>query len=221
MADTVHDYMKEVNGGALASWNEAISVMQTFRQGIGVGRRPGRTMPGRSRWPEAESVRELTVAQRSLSSRPSGWNTLDPSIPSPACYFPRAELGMPIILEIRESVPYPPGRNGSPPYLKPTLQYGAKKDRMASPLILRPMRFANNTTVAMIVRLNTEPLNTAYLKRGDRDLKHDVSIPGGQIRDSAVAANPCSPLHSRSSTGSALEAFIAFVKEKGFKEIKP
>jgi len=202
--------LKNVTGEAIEGWREAIRWLKQFRQGEGYGRdpQPGNT-PGRSRWPEPESIRELICQQRGLRFRPHSWHGRDLRIPTE--YFPRAEFGLPIVFEIRgERVP---GGHGNES-IKPTLQYSGDVDRMASPLLFRPMCFNDGSTVAMIAVLNTAPLESAYLKQGKHDLTKDVSFTAVQIRNSCLNAYPDSPLTSRSACGSALEAFIAFIQER-------
>ncbi|MGH8654796.1 MAG: type III-B CRISPR module RAMP protein Cmr1 [Gammaproteobacteria bacterium] len=143
---------------ALACWKDAVRVLKDFRQGTNVGRDPGTgPRPGQSRWPEAESVRRLVASQRSITARPASWHT-DPRIPS-GQFFPRTEFGIPIIFEIRcEGVPYSKPTDTKPPNLKTTLQPGPEGTRMASPVILRPIRFSDGKTAAMIAVLNIELL---------------------------------------------------------------
>src|SRR5579885_2324927 len=46
----------------IEAWDKSIQIMQRFRQGVRVGRNPGsqRNRPGRSRWPEPETIRRTT-----------------------------------------------------------------------------------------------------------------------------------------------------------------
>jgi CRISPR-associated protein Cmr1 len=212
---------------ALASWSDAIGVMRQFRQGRNDGRDPGGKTPGRSRWPEAESVRTLVASQHGLRTRPGSWHGVDPRIPAPS--FPRAEFGMPIIFELRnEQVPYTTPTRNPPPNLKPSLQPSEDTDRMASPVILRPICFSDKQVASMIAVLNTAPLTAAYLKPGERDLTSGVALSLSQIRVPSLASYTDSPMGSpgpskpqRSPSGSALKAFIAFAKDKGFQECTP
>ncbi|MFO1429285.1 MAG: type III-B CRISPR module RAMP protein Cmr1 [Candidatus Competibacteraceae bacterium] len=208
-------YLKNVTGDAIGGWREAIRWFKEFRQGEHYGRdpKPGNT-PGRSRWPEPESIRKLICRQRNLN-RPNGWHGPDTRIPTEYEYFPRAEFGLPIVFEIRDE--RVPGGHGNKP-IKPTLQYNDDIDRMASPLLLRPLCFKDHSATAMVAVLNTALLESAYLKQGEYDLTSNVSVTAAQIRNSCLSTYPDSPLRNRSSCGSALEAFIAFIKEQGFKE---
>lgn len=120
---------------AIAGWNQAIEKLQSFRQGVNLGRNHKKDntgqpeyydkqkkfpKQGRSRWPEPDSLREIH-------------NTFSPQhepthIARPA--FPRAVFGLPIIFKFKDD------KNGDPSQseLRP-----AHSERMASPLILKPM----------------------------------------------------------------------------------
>jgi CRISPR-associated protein Cmr1 len=216
-------YIKETNkGSSLTSWQEAIGLLKRFRQGIGCGRDPGKKYPGRSRWPEAESVRELIFSQRKFKHRPRRWHDRDTRIPTH--YFPRAEFGMPIIFELRgEHVADDQHRSHEESQnIKPTLQPAASADRMASPLILRPLCFSDGQTAAMIAVLNTVPATSAYLKPGKQDLIEGIEIKENRIRDLCLVRYPDSPLSvgskSRPPHNSALQTFLVFAKENGFTE---
>lgn len=199
----------EVGTNSISCWEECISVMKEIRQGVGLGRDSSSgSKPGRSKWPEAESVRNIATSQQGMKTRPSKWHPPDPRMPDIA--FPRAEFGMPIIIEIR-------GEG-----LKPTLQPYEDHDRMASPLILRPIRFSNSRFAAMIIRLNTPPLSSAYLKPGKKDLSMGRTISASEISDPGRSAFPESPRHKFCAGGcSALDAFVLFARNRGFGEVIP
>ena len=192
-------------------------------QANGTGRDPGKSAnrPGRSRWPEVESIRELTQQQRKLGNRPDDWHPKDARIPTR--YFPRAEFGMPIIVELRGE--HLPNKKDN---LKPTIQPNKKTDRMASPVIVRPLCFADGKATAMILVLDKKWDGSVYLKPGAQDLEHGIPIPAGQVTNSQLAHYVDSPLDApdapgnppRSAKGSALEAFLAFAQERDFREVK-
>ena len=56
----------------------------------------------RSRWPEAESIRNAT-GQRLDITTSEGINKKHPELPHPPESFPRAEFGLPIIFEFKDS----------------------------------------------------------------------------------------------------------------------
>lgn len=188
------------------AWNQVVSLLQKFRQAPGIGRNPGSgKTPGRSRWPEPESIREISREQKRLSRRPSGQKPRQDGIP--VHYFPRAEFGMPIKFENLDAG------------LKPTLQPAENVSRMTSPVILKPLALSKEKAFPLILCLKTKPLRSAILK--GEGLKSVHSVDESQIRNKALSKYPKSPMASRTTGGSALEAFLSFAKEKkqGFEEV--
>ena len=99
------------NRCALAAWHSAIEPLGRFRQGPSVGRGGG-SKPGRSNWPEADTIRR--VAGKSAHE--------------PRGFYPRAAFGLPIVFHFKDEDD-----------LDDTLEVaGQEQNRMASPLILRP-----------------------------------------------------------------------------------
>lgn len=133
------------------AWTEAIDRLKKFRQGPDVGRSPG-TPPspaGRSRWPEADSIRQITGCHLNVSAKPASGGK--PAIPAkthapthPASpSFPRAAFGLPIITHFKGPRPststtalanFDPDDTALVPVVN-----GKEKERMASPLILKAM----------------------------------------------------------------------------------
>ena len=194
------------SNNVLQGWTDVVGLMQTFRQGQGVGRNPGSSpnRPGRSRWPEPESIRLATSSRSAQHSRM-------PAIPNDA--FPRAELGLPIVFHFKD--------NGDPKdtELYPVID-GQKKTRMSSPLILRPMICKNGEVLQLILKLEATVPKEVVLEKA----------PGSptfkKISDPALAKYPNSPMGSpktgvpaRSSSGSAIEGFLVFAEENGFMEV--
>ncbi len=124
-------------GNPLPAWEAVVECLRQLRQGVGIARKPGppkgtppRPTPGRSYWPEPDSIRRLT-GQYARTHAP------DPHKPTA---FPRAMFGLPIITHFikdggqhtdhdpqdTELLPKPPGAD-------------QPATRLASPLLLRPM----------------------------------------------------------------------------------
>lgn len=190
----------------LEAWKKVIGLLQHFRQGAGFARNRGQhnNHPGRSRYPEPETIRRVI-------GRRSGQHPRLPHIPDDA--FPRAELGLPIVFHYQG--------HGEPP---DTVLYpangpdGQPRERMASPLILKPLALANGGAVPLIMRLLTPLLTGVDLRQG----KDSLPIPQEPvIRNVRLATYADSPLAS-TATGSALDAFIAFACQpaQGFHEVK-
>lgn len=207
------------NTDSVNCWYDSLALLQKFRQGADIGRDPGRNpkKPSRSRWPEAETLRTAVYGS---GTRPYGIHPPDPRMANNIPAFPRVEFGMPIILEIRQEK------------IKPTLQPGEESDRMASPLILRPLGYGKGDTVScmsMIMRLITPRLSAAYVKPGkpheDNTNSPDITsleITKSEIYSSACTAYTDSPMANRCTNGSALDAFIAFAQEpgQGFRKVR-
>lgn len=192
----------------LDAWKEVISLMQTFRQGPGVGRnqKNQQNQPGRSRFSEPETIRRVTGTR----SRDHGRLV---HIPDDA--FPRAEFGLPIVFH------FLPGK-GEP---ADTVLYpssapnGNRRERMASPLILKPLALADGKAVPLILRLVTPELNGVDLRR--KDGGQSLPLPRSTVtRDGRLAVYQKSPL-AGSASGSVIDAFLAFAAGKGLPSVKP
>ncbi len=195
----------------LGAWEEVIKLLKKMRQGIGLGRDPGRNRnrPGRSRWPEAESVREIT-GYRSPARRRQQY------IPNNA--FPRAEFGLPIVFHFKDQGD-PPGNPQDDDYVlypKGTNPNGNDLERMASPLILKPLALTQTSALPLIVWLQTPELCGVELRQGNT---RQQMPPGLMIRDPNLATYQNSPMQNLSNNGSALEALINLALTSGFQRI--
>ncbi len=204
--------------GSIAAWKASVGEMWAFRQGeaghgSGVGRNEGLKphRPGRSRWPEPESLRAATKRRASKHQRLA-------HIPDDA--YPRAELGLPIIFHFAPQ----PRDNPQDTELYPVVD-GQRRTRMASPVILRPMGLAAGPSLPMVALLRTPQLSACHLVRKATDERPLRDIDAEQIRRPALASYAGSPLRNqdtnqpRSAAGSAVEAFGAFVQEHGFRRV--
>jgi len=197
------------SSNAMQEWTDVVGIMQTFRQGQGVGRNPGSSpnRPGRSRFSEPESIRHATQKRSTRHARM-------PAIPNDA--FPRAELGLPIVFHFKDQREGDPGDTELYPIVN-----DQEKTRMSSPLILRPLVCKNGEVLQMIMRLNAPGLEKVVLK------KTTGNPVFTKIQDPSLASYPNSPMGAlnagapvRSPSGSAIEGFLAFAKENGFVEVK-
>ncbi|WP_050768856.1 type III-B CRISPR module RAMP protein Cmr1 [Pyramidobacter piscolens] len=184
---------------SVAAWNEAVGCLRDFRQGKDVGRNGAR---GRSRWPEADTIRKLTG-----QCDPRHEAVYPPDHPYG---FPRAVFGMPIGFRFKTS--------GEPESCQ-LLPFGAQ--RMSSPVILRPLRLKDGRVLSMAVFLPEPDLSCSLRlsgnKLGGRLNKLDKEC--SDYQGAKFANYKGSPMENRSSTGNALEAFRAYLREKGFKEV--
>jgi CRISPR-associated protein Cmr1 len=190
-------------GDPLDAWRKVIGLLQGFRQDEGIARNPGTqsNRPGRSRYPEPETIRRITGRRSTQHPRLA-------HIPDDA--FPRAEFGLPIVFHFQgqgeplDTVLYPScGPNGD------------SRERMASPLILKPLVVADGKAVPLIMQLVTPGLVGVDLKQGNNSLNLPETTG---VRAGRLATYRDSPL-AGSASGSAIEAFLSHARRNGFREI--
>ncbi|MBL8483892.1 MAG: type III-B CRISPR module RAMP protein Cmr1 [Rhodocyclaceae bacterium] len=167
---------------SISAWKAAVRKLRDFRQGVAEGRNrgsaPGR--PGRSRWPEPDAIRRLTRRHAGLHAPEHVAGNV----------FPRAAFGLPLIFHFKDTGD--PGDFSLQP---------AGRDRMASPLILRPYGQGNQWRAAALL------LPHAHLQT------MELTLPNGQVTDPGQWWNPAvagavPPLTGRGTD--ALTAFLAY-----------
>ncbi|MFM7168689.1 MAG: type III-B CRISPR module RAMP protein Cmr1 [Planctomycetaceae bacterium] len=201
----------DANWNALEAWQTAVRIYRDFRQSF---RRPptgANRFPGRSRWPEPDSIRMLTECSDPDHS--------EPLYPLDQPLFPRAVLGLPIGFKFK-SGPKDNAQQHEDPARVTLAPTG--KDRMASPVITTAV-FADGQWKSAILILpyhaalsmNCTLKDTAGPARWDTpqrqavELETDVSpqqiagpsLAGLSSVDTPLAGNP-----------NAIEALIAFLK---------
>jgi CRISPR-associated protein Cmr1 len=190
------------NEDAIWVWNSVIRDFFDFRQGLKQGRNKNQQSngPGRSRFPEPETIRRVT------NQRPHNHPRM-PHIPDDA--FPRAEFGLPILFPFKGS--------GEPRDIKlyPASSSHEKSERMASPLILKPLALKNGKAIPLILRLQTPLLTAVDLRRGTESLPLPLTT---SICAPRLSTYQNSPL-ALSPDGSAIEAFLAYAQNQGFKKV--
>ncbi len=194
-----------------------LKALHTFRQGTAFGRNPGeKGRPGRSRWPEADSLRDLS--QGRFVAHP-----VDHSFKSPSA--PRAEFGLP--LEVKFITDDDKKADGS---------IGASRDggRWASPLLLRPVRVAEGKylpvaivlashrpkAACVIVNDASEPEPAGRRDGAGRAARRTIRAGVDVIYDDGRHGGARETVQSvlRSHGGSALDAFAGWLTERnGFK----
>jgi CRISPR-associated protein Cmr1 len=189
----------------LKAWGEVNGLLSKFRQAVNFGRdskEKGR--PGRSRWPEADTIRVVT-------GKCSGGHEPRRHIPQG---YPRAEFGLPIIFHFKDQ------REGDPEdvTLYPTTLKGSEvpPQRMASPLVLKALAVGNAAeprAVPVILRLNVAPL--AGVRVEGKQVRRGAGGDTAQIRGQALATYDNAPMKGLSQQGSALEAFLNYARSKG------
>ena len=186
----------------MAAWEAAVGLMREFRQGENVGRNRGTApnRPGRSRWPEADSLRGITG---------EGEDRHLPGITTEEPAFPRAELGLPIVFHFKDPLDSP---NNSELYPQRT----PESHRMASPVIVRPFGIWGRPEAFPMVLVLTTP-GPEDLQLRFEDGTTSPKVGPAEVRRPDLATYEASPMAGRSQAGSALEAFEAFANSKGYR----
>ncbi|MCL4514099.1 MAG: type III-B CRISPR module RAMP protein Cmr1 [Firmicutes bacterium] len=190
---------------SVKAWSKSINILQQFRQGLGVGRnRKEDEKPGRSFWPEADSLRRVTKQKDPGHAE---------SITTSENAFPRAEFGLPIVFHFKNEPPRGSkgvsGRDPADGRLLPT----GDTERMASPLILKALAVGPNQAIPMILQLKTQLPDGVIVEFDGRAQR----FGSDKIRRPDLSSYPHSPMSGRSPNGSALEAFIEFARQEGFR----
>lgn len=183
--------------GAESAWKEALDWLKVFRQGDADGRPARAGKYGRSKWPEADSLRNAT----------GKWsNGHAPRHPSSSSW-PRAEFGLPIPIKFApKDSHHEPGASE----LVWSDAAGKEHPRLASPLVLKPLQLAGGGFVALGLWLNrrTPPGGSVHPKGGHGAR---AASPFGAALPSEAAAL-YRPLQGRDSVA---EAFIHWVRSRG------
>lgn len=130
---------------SLATWTFLFGKLKDFRQNR---KDNDRRQPfGRSRWPEPDAIRRITG--QSLKVRKHNVPVHDNPVIDK---FPRAVFGLPIIFAFHKDQKHPSDRDRDP---RDTKLSGVKYDRLASPLILRPVACQGGRFRGLAVVLDT------------------------------------------------------------------
>lgn len=185
----------KAEGAALTAWSKGLATIKEFRQGKGFARGKGSEgRPGRSYWPEPDTIRRALKSHAPRhapdASKPDG--------------FPRALFGLPIVFHFKDE------REGDPS----TEAYPKGKKRMASPVLMRPLRTQDNQVIPAVVFLEGTRPDVIELKDCPR------TFSSKEIINPKFATYSSSPMKGRSESGDALEAFQNYlVKEREYKEV--
>jgi CRISPR-associated protein Cmr1 len=127
------------NSNVMDTWRYLIESLKDFRQMRRQSTTQGANYPGRSMWPEPSAIRQITGQSHPRHRNP---------IPNPAVNkFPRAAFGLPIIFQFKDSNKY----NSNDPQNDPrkTALELENYDRLASPLILKPLACQNGNFIGL------------------------------------------------------------------------
>ena len=174
-----------------AAWSKAVSVYRDFRQREGLARNHGaeHNRPGRSRWPEPDSIRRLS-------------DTHAPGHPPAHVVgrgFPRADLGLPIIFHFKD--------RGDP---EDATLHGPEEglDRFASPVITKAVA-ENGRYRPLVLVLAAPPVS----RHGDLRLdigSRKISIGKRYVELSSAERASVGPLEGQATR----EALIRFVERE-------
>jgi CRISPR-associated protein Cmr1 len=203
----------------LSALKDLLESLKRFRQGYRARAtrppKPGGTTspPGRSNWPEPETVRQLT-GQRLGAGIRSASDLGHPPVSSfvGQRMLPRAQLGLPIVFEFHRE----DRDNSAPDYdpRKTVLQMRRANNgeqskavqRWASPLILRPLSIGHNIVLGMAVYLegSKPPFPLAlYEANGTTLIRGGLSMGLSPAQARAIASRPgAPPLVVRGESGS-------------------
>lgn len=156
---------------------------------------------GRSKWPEPDEVRRK-VARPGYRGYSQGHNPVHP-----VHKFPRAQFGLPIIFKFREL----DESHGDP---KPTTLQGENHDRLASPLILRPLACAGGKAVGLATILQWETVDSEepYTPPEGLVLK---DAPGNPKVQSVLDTSEVKKIPILKGHPDVLQAFLEYLKLKG------
>ncbi|MCA9537608.1 MAG: type III-B CRISPR module RAMP protein Cmr1 [Myxococcales bacterium] len=195
----------------LAAFQVAAGWLRDFRQGPGSGpmsaREPGeRNRPGRSRWPEADKVRRLLRGRWSHEPR----HDAEPA-------WPRAGFGLPIIGQFQRRA-RDGGRLQEPGdfELRWRDAKGKSHDRLASPLIVKPLALADGRFVPLAL----------WLHRGWPAGGRPLLVRPEELKDSAAPFDRLlgkhdEPLFAPLAAGTLREAFLQWLAARGVHEVQP
>lgn len=172
----------------ISSWQSVIQTYETFRRRSNPDKKRGRSC-----WPEADTIRLLTGKAKSGHHIP-----YPKEKPFKYQAFPRAQFGLPIQFRF---APKDSGKDPDPVTLLPK-----GKDRLASPLILKPLAINQEESVGMVMVLQ-QPKIEALSLLGDRKPLPNVTDEQSIYPTATYSNNPLQDESGRTHS-SAIQAFL-------------
>lgn len=172
----------------ISSCQSVIQTYETFRRRSNPNKKRGRSC-----WPEADTIRLLTGKAKSGHHIP-----YPKEKPFKYQAFPRAQFGLPIQFRF---APKDSGKDPDPVTLLPK-----GKDRLASPLILKPLAINQKESVGMVMVLQ-QPKIEALSLLGDRKPLPDVTDEQSIYPTATYSNNPLQDESGRTHS-SAIQAFL-------------
>ena len=174
----------------LSAWSYAVKRYMDYRQNRNKGQG---NRPGRSRWPEADSLRQITGKSADKHSIP-----ITSLLPS----FPRAALGLPIIFQFS-----PQDRRYEPDGIQ-LIPKAKDSNRMASPVITKAL-CENSTWYSAVIILPHDDIFDVPLELSGVNREYNIPSRRGIIYKNT------NPMQGQPDAISGFEEFIAgdFIKE--------
>lgn len=180
-------------------WRDLIDRLRSFRQRRQPSTKPNQ--PGRSMWPEPSEIRRLTG--QSLPPHSS-------SIPNPPINkFPRAAFGLPIIFQFKDRDRHNHDNPDKDP--RQTVLQLTTSERLASPLILKPLACQGGAYVGLAVILEGTGVDEDQLilkTQKGTPAQWPVKATFDPRETLAVAGNNSGPSILVNSTTNALQDFL-------------
>lgn len=202
-------------------WKYGCDKLRDFRQGVDLARNPptkgSRSPAGQSRWPEADSIRNLSG---------DSYEEHKPKNPN-LNLFPRAAFGLPIVFHFQKPQKLKKEDRNPEPKDHTVGVKGKDNERMSSPLILRPYLNKSGQWQAAALLLpkweqalevKLEIKNLSNLKQGKKNKYHHALAhwPSNQNQRQSLASQ-ISPMKKKDGSLRADDPLSAFLDyfEKG------
>jgi CRISPR-associated protein Cmr1 len=188
---------------AKAIWNDLIKQLKDFRQLRQPTGNPNH--PGRSIWPEPTEIRRVTKQSLPAHANP---------IPDPPIHkFPRAVFGLPVIFQFkdRDKRNYPDNPHRDP---RNTVLRLDISERLASPLILKPLACQNGKYVELAVILDGTGMDEdrLILKMQGTERQEYVKYKFESTESLVVGEDSRGIPISIDSNTNALQAFLEYLE---------
>lgn len=219
-------YVKDTMTEAQDAWEQALNKLKDFRQGTTGdqgerAREPDPNPRGNrasiSNWPEADKIRRL--------SRGNNWSHQPRHNNNPV--WPRAGFGLPIVGRFQKE-----GRRGEaltePGPFTIMWKHGQKThDRLASPLILKPLPLANGKHVPCALWLNRGYPKGGQVGLTKKENGKDIVRPESAAdfktltaKDDDIRFDPLKKPDGYENEYTLRDAFLDWLKTKNFKEVQ-
>lgn len=194
----------------LESWEALITALKNFRQDEAREKGSGKAGFGLSQWPEANAIRVLFNKPARKSKHRKSSHVVQK--------FPRAVFGLPLPFHMFHD-------KDLPPLFVHGIEYAENKwiDRMASPLILRPIS-CEDGAVGLVLVLEWEPVGSTepytppgglalVAKEKEKMGKENVLIANISSKLTSEEPNEIPPMRGKGKRD-VLQAFLDFVSSK-------